>query len=50
MELLLLGVLALVAAGVLLVHRHNQITAWDRELEQAFGTTGGRDISHHRRL
>lgn len=50
MELLLVAVLALVAVGVLLVHRHQQVAAWDRELEQAFGTSAGRDVSRHRRL
>lgn len=50
MELLLVAVLAVVALGALLVHRRHQVAAWERELEQAFGTAGARDIASHRRL
>jgi hypothetical protein len=49
--LLLLAVaLVLVALSVSLVHRRHQIVAWDRELEQAFGTAAHREIPSHRRL
>lgn len=50
MELLLLVLLALVAAGALAVHHHLQVVAWDRELDQAFGVTAQREIPRHRAL
>lgn len=48
MQFLLLAVLVLTALSVLAVHRRHQVVAWDRELERAFGTGGGREISHRR--
>lgn len=51
MELLILAVTALAAlAALMMVHRRRQVVAWDHELEQAFGTSAGRDIAGHRRL
>ena len=51
MELLLLAaalvIVALTATGV---HRHQQAAAWDRELDQAFGTNTKRDLPRHRTL
>lgn len=50
MELLVLLALALVALGVVLTHRHQQVLAWDRELDQAFGASADREMPHHRTL
>lgn len=50
MELLLLVVLVLIAACTMLVHRHQQAVAWDRELERAFGVNASREIPRHRTL
>ncbi|GAB2744493.1 hypothetical protein [Nocardioides pakistanensis] len=50
MELLLLGVAALVALTALLVHRRIQVVAWDRELRSAFGESERREISRRRVL
>ncbi len=50
MEMFLLLAAVLVAACCLLVHRHQQVVAWDRELDKAFGITGSREIPRHRTL
>lgn len=52
MELLLLLMPVLVVLGLCaaLVRRRQQAQAWDRELEQAFGVTGHREIPPHRAL
>lgn len=50
MEMLLVGVAALVALTALLVHRHIQVVAWDRELRSAFGVSDSREISRRRTL
>lgn len=50
MEMLLIGVAALVALTALLVHRRIQVVAWDRELRSAFGAGESREISRHRTL
>lgn len=50
MELLLLLAVALLAVSAGLVHRHQQMTAWDRELDKAFGVTADREIPRHRAL
>lgn len=50
MELLLVPVLVLLVLGAVLVHRHQQATAWDRELDKAFGVTPDRELPRHRAL
>ena len=50
MEVVLLLALALVGLGALLVHRHHQAVAWDRELDNAFGVTAQREVPRHRSL
>lgn len=50
LEVVFLLALALVGLCALLVHRHQQTVAWDRELDQAFGVTAQRDVPRHRRL
>jgi hypothetical protein len=50
MELLLLGVLILLALSVTFVHRHHQSVAWSRELDQAFGVDAAREMPRHRTL
>jgi hypothetical protein len=51
MELLLLfTALLLVSLAASTVHRHRQAVAWDRELDQAFGTTAEREIPRHGHL
>jgi hypothetical protein len=50
MGFLLLGVLVLLALSATLVHRHLQTVAWSRELDQAFGVDGAREIPRHRAL
>lgn len=47
--LLVLAVVLLAFAGVL-VRRHLQVVAWDRELETAFGLAADREIPRHRTL
>lgn len=50
MEVLLLVALVLIAACTMLVHRHQQSVAWDRELDQAFGVSASREMPRHRTL
>jgi hypothetical protein len=50
MGFLLLGVLLVLALSATLVHRHQQTVAWGRELDQAFGVDGTREIPRHRAL
>jgi hypothetical protein len=50
LEVVLLLALALVALCALLVRRHQQTAAWDRELDLAFGVTAQREIPRHRSL
>lgn len=51
MELfLLLTALLLAAIAVTVVYRRHRTVSWNRELEQAFGPAGTRDLAHHRRL
>lgn len=51
MELLLVvTALVLVSVTVTMVRRHRQTVAWNRELDQAFGTTGEREMPRHGRL
>ena len=50
MEVLVLIGAVLIAAGTMLVHRHLQAVAWDRELDQAFGVNPSREIPRHRTL
>ena len=51
MELLLaVTALVLVSVTVSMVHRRRQATAWNRELDQAFGNTAEREIPRHGRL
>lgn len=50
MEVLLLLALVLLALGAVAVYRHQQVTAWDRELDRAFGVSADREIPRHRRL
>jgi hypothetical protein len=50
MGFLLLGVLILLALSATLVHRHQQSVAWSRELDQAFGVDGLREMPRHRTL
>ncbi len=50
MELLLLLAVVVLVVGAVLVHRHMQVTAWDRELDRAFGVTADREIPRHRAL
>jgi hypothetical protein len=51
MEVLLFALTLVVLAVVaVLVHRHLQTVAWDRELDQAFGVTPDREIPRHRTL
>jgi hypothetical protein len=50
LEVVFLLALALVGLCALLVHRHQQTVAWDRELDQAFGVTAQREVPRHRRL
>lgn len=45
---LFLAALLLVAIAVTVVHRRHQVVTWNRELDQAFGGTGPREISHRR--
>ncbi|HEX6249337.1 MAG TPA: hypothetical protein VFZ64_15825 [Nocardioidaceae bacterium] len=47
--LLVLAALAVLAALVLGVRRRLRVAAWDRELDQAFGTQS-REVSLHRSL
>jgi hypothetical protein len=50
MQVLLLLVLVVLALVAVLVHRHQQVVAWDRELDQAFGMSTDREIPRHRTL
>jgi hypothetical protein len=50
MELLLFAALVLLAVGAALARRHYQSTAWDRELDEAFGVGSLRELSRHRTL
>lgn len=47
---MLVGALVVLAVVVLGLRRHVQHTAWDRELEQAFGVPGLRETPRHRAL
>lgn len=48
MELLVLPLLALVAAGAAIARHRHQVLEWDKELARAFGEP--RDIAAHRLL
>jgi len=48
--MLLAAALVVVALAATGVHRHLQAVAWDRELDQAFGTSTKRDLPRHRTL
>lgn len=51
MELVLLaGALVVLVVVALGLRRHVRNSAWDRELEQAFGVAGLREMPRHRAL
>jgi hypothetical protein len=50
MELLLVLTFALASLAVALVHRHQKVVAWDRELDAAFGDSSQRELPRHRTL
>ncbi|HEX4977669.1 MAG TPA: hypothetical protein VFV40_07370 [Nocardioides sp.] len=50
MMMLLVAVGAALAAGAWSTYRRRQVTAWNRELEAAFGPGERREISLHRSL
>lgn len=50
MELLVLPLLALVAAGAAIARHHRQVVQWDEELAVAFGSGESREIAAHRSL
>lgn len=48
--IVLLLAFVVVAVCALVVHRHQKAAAWNRELEQAFGSTVQREMPRHRSL
>jgi hypothetical protein len=50
MMVLLVTVGAVLATGTWSTYRHRRLSAWDRELEAAFGPGERREISLHRSL
>lgn len=51
MEMVLFALaLVLAALGALAALRHHRVTAWDRELDSAFGERASRDFASHRSL
>jgi hypothetical protein len=50
MQVLLLLVLVVLALVAVLVRRHQQLAAWQRELDHAFGMAADREVPRPRRL
>lgn len=49
-EILIVPIALVLAAVVPAVHRHVQVVAWDRELDEAFGVRAAREMPRRRAL